>query len=181
VPEFFEVNFQEYRQYIDAERNSKAIDAALELLSKRKRENPAQYSLDHKGSPFYVLGYAAFASHDYPSASLYFDAAVAADLRYHHGDLDKPSMRFMQLLHTEGEDLLARDIIAQTVNSAEQLLKDYCGRPNAQAITLDDLRARFLHHATARISGQLPEHSRTRRAVRAIWRSNQPQDLRDES
>jgi len=36
-------------------------------------------------------------------------------------------------------------------------------------------------HATARISGQLPEHPRTRRAVRAIWRPNQPQNLHDES
>jgi hypothetical protein len=144
VPEFFEVNFQEYRQYIDTEQHSKAIDAALELLSKRKRENPTQYSVDHKGWPFYVLGYAAFASHDYPSASLYFDAAVAADLRFHPGDLNKPSMRFMQLLHTEGEDLLARDIIAQTEKSAEEFLKDYCGRPDAQGITLDNLRDRFL-------------------------------------
>jgi hypothetical protein len=154
MPEFFEVNFREYRQYIDLQQNSKAIDAALELLSKRKKENASQYSLDHKGSPFYVLGYAAFASHDYPSASLYFDAAVAADLRYHKGDMNKPALRFMQLLHTNGEDLLARDIIALTAASAEQLLNDYRARPDAQAITLDELRDRFLRKI---LTSGLPE------------------------
>lgn len=57
-------------------RNSQAIDAALQFLADRKQQaGHAQYRADHKGTPFYVLGYAAFASHDYPSTSLYFDAA----------------------------------------------------------------------------------------------------------
>ena len=64
MPEYFEENFHQYRQYIDADQNSKAVEAALEFLAKRKAANSAQYTADHKGSPFYVLGYAAFASHD---------------------------------------------------------------------------------------------------------------------
>jgi hypothetical protein len=143
VPEYFEDNWIQYRQFIETEQNSKAINAALELLSNRKQANPVQYSADHKGTPFYVLGYAAFASHDYPSASLYFDAAVAADLRYHTGNLNTSALRFMQLLHTQGEPLLARDIIAKTEASAEQLLDDYRRRGAMHNIRLDELRTRF--------------------------------------
>jgi hypothetical protein len=143
MPEYFEQNFHEYRQHIDAGRNPRAVEAALDLLAKRKNTDPAQYSADHKGSPFYVLGYAAFASHDYPSASLYFDAAVAADLSYHRGNHNTSALRFMQLLTTQGEPLLARDIIAAMIVSTEKLLNDYNSRPGAQPITLGELEAYF--------------------------------------
>ncbi len=90
-----------------------------------------------------MLGYAAFSCHDYPSASLYFDAAVAADLRYYNGALDTPALRFMQLKHAANEPLLARDLIAETVASAAQLLADYHTRGDMEAITIDQLRSRF--------------------------------------
>jgi hypothetical protein len=145
VSEYFEENFGEYRQYIDKGQNSMAVEAALGFLEKRKGADPAQYKADHKGSPFYVLGYAAFASHDYPSASLYFDAAVAADLTYHRGNHDTAALRFMQLLTAEGDPLLARDIIAQTIVSMSNLLDDYNNRFDAKPISLEALRTRFLH------------------------------------
>jgi hypothetical protein len=157
MAEYFEENFQEYRRYIDSQQNSKAIESALDFLALRKAENPAQYAADHKGSPFYVLGYAAFASHDYPSASLYFDAAVAADLNFHRGNHDTAALRFMQLLTTPNEPLLARDIIAPTIASMEQLLDDYKNRPGAKPITLVDLRARFLRKIIT--TGTSPERT----------------------
>lgn len=155
MPEYFEENFHEYRQYIDVEQNSKAVETALDFLAKRKAANSAQYAVDHKGSPFYVLGYAAFASHDYPSASLYFDAAVAADLNYHHGNYNTAALRFMQLLTTEDEPLLARDIIAATIVSMEKLLDDYKNRPGAKPIALDELRTRFLHRVITNTKPQI--------------------------
>jgi len=157
VPEYFEQNFHKYRQYIDAEQNSKAVEAALDFLAERKAANSAQYTADHKGSPFYVLGYAAFASHDYPSASLYFDAAVAADLNYHRGNHNTAALRFMQLLTTEGEPLLARNIIAATIVSMEKLLDDYKNRRDAHLITLGELRTRFLHKIIT--TGAAPERT----------------------
>ncbi len=120
-----------------------AIDAVFTLLSERQKANPAQYLKDHKGAPFYVLGYAAFACHDYTSASLYFDAAVAADLRYYNGSLNTPALRFMQLCHDENESLLASDISAKTEASVVQLLDDYGTRGGMQNITIDNLRSRF--------------------------------------
>ncbi len=120
----------------------------MDLLGERKNADPAQYARDHKGSPFYVLGYAAFASHDYPSASLYFDAAVAADLTYHPGNHNTSALRFMQLLTTQGEPLLARDIIQIMIVSMESLLNDYNGRSGAEPITLDALRMRFKLNAS---------------------------------
>jgi hypothetical protein len=104
-----------------------------------------------------VLGYAAFASHDYPSASLYFDASVAADLSYHRGNHNTSALRFMQLLTTQDEPLLARDIIAAMIVSTEKLLNDYNSRPGAQPITLDELRTRFLHKIST--TGAAPERT----------------------
>jgi hypothetical protein len=71
---------------------------------------------------------------------------VAADLTYHAGNLNTSALRFMQLLHTPGENLLARDIIAMTEVSTERLLDDYRTRPGMQNISLNDLRNRFFQN-----------------------------------
>lgn len=157
MSEYFEENFHQYRQFIDCEKPAKAVDAALDFLAERKSANAVQYAADHKGSPFYVLGYAAFASHDYPSASLYFDAAVAADLKYHAGNHDTSALRFMQLLTNTGEPLLARDIIAAMIRRMERLLDDYNIRLGAEPITLEELRIRFLRKITT--TGDAPQRA----------------------
>ena len=65
---------------IDEERYSLGIDEALDLLRHFRNSAPPNYEREHKGVPFYIMGYAAFASHDYSAASVYFDAAVAERL-----------------------------------------------------------------------------------------------------
>lgn len=142
MPSYFDTNVP-YRPLIDAGLVVQAIDYAMLFLDAYRLRSASQYSAEHKGTPFYIMGYAAFASHDYPSASLYFDAAAEADLKYHQGNLDTASLRFIQLSQSPSQPLLAQDIISQLVDTTQQLLDDYRTRPLAQAITLDELRARF--------------------------------------
>lgn len=144
MTEYFENNFVSYRKEIDASRLASAIDEALKLLSDRKKKNGTRYKKDHKGSPFYVAGYAAFASHDYTSASLYFDAAVGEDLRNPKGKLDTPAIRFMQLKALPEEDVLARDIVIELERLMKILLKDYNRRQGSQRLSIKKLRSSFL-------------------------------------
>src|SRR3954451_15485794 len=68
---YFENVWLDYRRHVDVGQYSIAIDRGL-LLFERYRSAAADFDVQHKGSPFYVLGYAAYASHDYPAASLLF-------------------------------------------------------------------------------------------------------------
>jgi hypothetical protein len=108
MSDYFEHNFQPYRNHVDAEQYSLAIRSALELLENFRSSSPAAYSNEHKGSPFYVMGYAAFASHDYPAASLLFDAAVAEDIKKFGPTADKPALLFMRLEDKHQEVLVDR-------------------------------------------------------------------------
>ncbi|MGA2795689.1 MAG: hypothetical protein ABSE69_19665, partial [Roseiarcus sp.] len=140
---FFDSNVP-YRPLIDSGHHAQAIDSALTFLDAMRYGCSTRYATEHKGTPFYIMGYAAFASHDYPSASLYFDAAVEADLKYHAGNHNTAALRFIQLLQTASEPLLAQGIIDEIVSSAQTLLTDYGSRALAQPITLDEVRSRFL-------------------------------------
>ncbi|WP_354100849.1 hypothetical protein [Bradyrhizobium sp. RT5a] len=124
MPEYFECGAP-YRDFVDKCKPAKAVEEGLAYLAARRvAVGDQQYRLDHKGTPFYILGYSAFACHDYTSASLYFDAAAEADLRYHQGNLDTPALRFIQILHAPNEDLLAREIIARIETQIQALLAE---------------------------------------------------------
>lgn len=138
-----------YRQRIEDGKNTEAIEIALKALADRQRTNPQQYPSDHKGTPFYVLGYASFASHDYSGASLFFDAAVSADLKYHAGNLDTAAIRFLRLLHDPNEQLLATGIINEIVQTLQMLLDDYNARVQLRALTVEEVRKRFLEKMVA--------------------------------
>ncbi len=157
MPEYFESGAP-YRSFVDQDNPAKAVKEGLAYLAARRNSvGDKKYRQDHKGTPFYILGYSAFACHDYSSASLYFDAAVEADLRYHQGNLDTAALRFIQLLHVSNEDLLASGIIAQIETRTEALLIDYHSRHLHQAISLSNLRSRFFEQ----ILKNGPPHHRT--------------------
>ncbi len=157
MSEYFE-GVAPYRHFVDDDKPARAVEEVLTYLTVRRASVGDQiYRQDHKGTPFYILGYLAFACHDYTSASLYFDAAAEADLRYHAGNLDTPALRFIKILHTANEDLLARDIIAQIEAQTQTLLTEYHNRDLHQPISLSDLRARFFE----RVLRNGPAHHRT--------------------
>jgi hypothetical protein len=153
---FFD-EYAPYRAFVDGGQFSYSIEAGLRLLGGVKELAPEQYKAAHKGTPFYIMGYAAFASHDYPGASPFFDAAVAADLQYHKGRLDSPALQFIQLLADKDQPVLAHEIVQLIKASTEQLLDDYGSRAGAKPITLDEFRCRFFRRVL--LSGQA--HQRT--------------------
>jgi hypothetical protein len=153
MPEYFEAEAP-YRHFIDEDKPARAVDAILTYLLDRKSDvGDDIYANDHKGTPLYVLGYSAFACHDYTSASLYFDGAAQADLKYHAGNLDTPALRFIQVLHTEGENLLAGEIIARIEAQIQILLLEYYSRKLNKPFSLLDLRRRFFEGVALRIIG----------------------------
>jgi hypothetical protein len=157
MPEHFESSAP-YRPFVDQDKPARAVGEGLAFLAARRNSvGDQQYYRDHKGTPFYILGYSAFACHDYTSASLYFDAAAEADLRYHQGNLDTAALRFIQILHTQNENLLASGIIAQIEARIQTLLNEYHSRHLHQPISLLNLRTRFFE----RILKNGPPHHRT--------------------
>jgi hypothetical protein len=146
MPSFLLDSYAPYRPFLDGGQFRHCIENALQLLSGLKQFAPPEYQTAHKGTPFYVMGYAAFASHDYPTASLFFDAAVAEDLTNHPGRLDSPAILFMELSHNmpNGTPVLATEIVTQITADANILIDDYNARNGARQVTLDELRTFFL-------------------------------------
>jgi hypothetical protein len=89
------------------------------------------------------MGYAAFASHDYATASLLFDAAVAEDIRRFGPTADKPALLFIRL-EDKDQEVLASQIIREIIASVNELLNDYSSRVGATPINLDELRTHFI-------------------------------------
>lgn len=143
MPDYFEHVWQDYRRHIDTQQYPQAIDSALELFGNYRAQSPGTYSQQHKGSPFYVMGYAAFASHDYASASLLFDAAVAEDIRRYGAAADKPALNFIRL-EDRGQEVLASQIIRDITASVNVLIDDHNLRNGNTHITLDELRTHFI-------------------------------------
>jgi hypothetical protein len=154
---YFEEVFLAYRIPVDDQQYSLVVERGLWLFDYYQR-NASDFDTQHKGSPFYVMGYAAFASHDYPTASLMFDAAVAEDLRYwgHSTATGKPALLFMRL-KDEDQHAFASEIIRDIIQALETLLQDYDGRPDAVPLSLDELRVHFFD----RFIGSPEEHKRT--------------------
>lgn len=140
---YFENVFLTYRMPVLRGKYSLAIESGLTLFEKYRASGAADFDQQHKGSPYYVMGYAAFASHDYPAASLMFDAAVAEDLRLSGGGADTPALRFMRL-EDRAQEVLASQIVRDIIQSAEDLIRNYNARADARPITLDELRTWFL-------------------------------------
>jgi hypothetical protein len=136
-------NYAPYRPFLDQGQFTFCIEWALQLLDFIKGLSETAFQAAHKGTPFYVMGVAAFASHDYTAASLLFDAAVEEDLTNYPNRADSPALLFMQL-DPAGDPTLAQPIIAHVNEDLTTLIRDYNSRADAQVLTLNDLRVSFL-------------------------------------
>jgi hypothetical protein len=144
MPSSFFEEYAPYQKPLLAGQFSEAINGALRLLSGVKQLSPSEYQAAHKGTPFYVMGFAAFASHDYETASFLFDAAVAEDQKNFPDKRDTPALRFMQL-DDGNPDQLAIDIVKLVKSKTTELIREYNGRAGAQTLTFNDVRSRFLN------------------------------------
>jgi hypothetical protein len=95
-----------------------AVNAGLELLDRVQTADLAAYD-SPKGTPFYFMGIAAFASHDYQTATFFFDAAVSEDVRHYPTNNDTPTLLFMRLEALDGTkyDQLASNIAASCLHA----------------------------------------------------------------
>jgi hypothetical protein len=134
---FFD-EYAPYRAFIDNGQYSHAINNAVSFLDSVQRSLPAQYQAIHKGTPFYVMGFAAFLSHDYETGAFFFDAALSEDLKNYPGATDKPSMLFM-LLDDSNERHLARGLVTQINQILLELIRDYNGRGGSRSVTRNDV------------------------------------------
>jgi hypothetical protein len=135
---------QPYGHFLERYQFPWAVNAGLELLNNVQRSNPTDYATP-KGTPFYFIGIAAFASHDYQTATFFFDAAVAEDVTHYAGDNDKPALLFMRLDKTaQGE--AARQVVDLVVAKLDAALRDYAGRKASRPLTFENVRDYFLNH-----------------------------------
>jgi hypothetical protein len=121
-----------------------AINLALDQLNRAKTNAPDTYATP-KGTPFYAMGIAAFASHDYQTATFFFDAAVSEDVRHYPGDNNKPALLFMHL-DNKTEQQAAKQVVDIVVRRLETALDDYAKRKGCKSLTVDDVRKHFLNH-----------------------------------
>ena len=142
MTDYFDQNFQPYRNLLDNRYYLQSAESALNLLKQFRSANPSRYSTEHKGSPFYVLGYLSFSANDYPGGSLFFDAAVSADIAKFGASANKPALNFLRL-DTAGQDMLASEIIRDVLATVTQLVTDYSARTGATSITVAELRTHF--------------------------------------
>jgi hypothetical protein len=138
---YFDDN-QPYYPLIKARRFSDAVNVGLSWLEQEKQSNPTRYATEPKGTPFYFLGIAAFASHDYQTATFLFDAAVAEDRLYHSSNPDTPALLFMRLDDKQPQQA-AFEVVKIVVARLEEARKDYAAR-KADALSFDQVRDHFL-------------------------------------
>jgi hypothetical protein len=144
MPSSFFDEYAPYHKHLLAAQFPEAVNSAISLLSGVKQLSPNEYQAAHKGTPFYLMGFAAFASHDYETASFLFDAAVAEDLKNFPGNTNTPALWFMQL-DDGNADQLAIEILRLVKTKATELIREYNGRAGAQTLTFNDVRSRFLN------------------------------------
>jgi hypothetical protein len=147
--------FDAYTPYFDlvlSGRHPQAVESGLTFLIHTKRFAPSQYDNTPKGTPFFLLGIAAYLSHDFQTATFFFDAAVSEDLKHNPTRRDAPALLTMQLKEPAPDQVIrhaASPIVAAVIDKIEATLIDYNGRAGHRILTLDDIRRHFLTHVLA--------------------------------
>jgi hypothetical protein len=139
---FFDT-YAPYRQYLVSGQYSHVIADGIALLRGIKELSAQEYEKAHKGTPFYLLGVAAFLAHDYQAASFWFDAAVAEDLKNYPRRKNSPALHFMRL-ESKGQQYTADQIILGVTQVLDEVQKNYNARSGKRSITINVLRRIFL-------------------------------------
>jgi hypothetical protein len=121
------------------------VDDGINLLREVKRLTPEKYSKTPKGTPFYLLGIAAFLSHVFQTATYLFDAAATEDLTHYPNNKDTPALLTMRL-ENENPNQRALPIVIAAAKKIEAAIDNYNNRSGSKALTMDHVRQRFLRH-----------------------------------
>jgi hypothetical protein len=147
MAQFFD-SYYPYLDQINSGLYSQAVDGGLQLLREAKRFAPKEYEGTPKGTPFYLLGIAAFLSHDFQTATFLFDAAVSEDLKNQPTKQDTPALLFMQL-NDKDQNQAALPIVKNVSSKIEAAIADYNGRGGSQHLTFSEVRQHFLSRVLA--------------------------------
>jgi hypothetical protein len=119
-----------------------AVDCSL-LWLEAKRSDPDEYAKVDKGTRFYFLGFAAFESHDYQSATFFFDAAASED--FNHPNPDSLPAHLFMCLDATSPHQAAREIVQRLVQKLERTVDNYKTRNAATpALSVSIVRDHFL-------------------------------------
>jgi hypothetical protein len=114
------------------------IDLMLERLASHGTKLPP----GEKGTMLYYGGIAAFASHDYQTATFLFDAAASEDRKLPKPDR-WPAHLFMYL-NDRNPNQAARELVRMIVKKLTRTIKDYNKRGGAVRLTIPIVRKHFL-------------------------------------
>jgi hypothetical protein len=114
------------------------VDQTLERLASHGTHLPP----GEKGTAFYSLGIEAFASHDYQTATFFFDAAASEDLKLPKPDR-WPAHLFMYL-NDRNPKQAGREIVRMIVKKLRRTIKNYNERGDAVRLTVPVVRKHFL-------------------------------------
>jgi hypothetical protein len=144
MAEFFDV-YAPYVALINSRLFPDAVTEGLKLLREAKRFAPAEYERTPKGTPFYLLGIAAFMSHDYQTGAFLVDAAISEDLKHNPTNPNTPALLFMDL-NDKNRDQAAFPIVESVVAKLNIAVSNYNGRSGSNSLTLPELRRLFFSH-----------------------------------
>ena len=114
----------------------------IDLKLKQLASHGTNLTPGERGTDFYFMGIAAFASHDYQTAAFFFDAAASEDLKLPNPDR-WPAHLFMYLNDRKTEQA-ARDIVQMIVKKLRRTMKNYNKRDDAVPLTVPMVRKHFL-------------------------------------
>jgi hypothetical protein len=143
VPHYFDAETPWYDAF-KQEQFPRAVNIGLWQLNQVRTTQADRYATP-KGTPFYFMGIAAFASHDYQTATFFFDAAVAEDVRNYAGNNNTPALLFMRLNKTD-QGQAAQQIVDNLVDRLNIALTNYAARKGSKPLSLDHVRDHFLDH-----------------------------------
>jgi hypothetical protein len=114
----------------------------IDLMLERLASHGTNLTPGDRGTDFYSLGIAAFASHDYQTATFFFDAAASEDLKLPNPDR-WPAHLFMYL-NDRNPKQAGREIVRMIVKKLRRTIKDYNKRGDAVRLTVPMVRKHFL-------------------------------------
>lgn len=112
------------------------------VLAQIKRVDGSRFGLMHKGTPYYMMGWLAYASRDYESGVFYMDAALSEDYANHTKPEGTPAAAFI-FLNSAHPGASANHIVVEIRAEVDAQIRRYAGLTGTK-FTTDDLVARFI-------------------------------------
>jgi hypothetical protein len=119
-----------------------SLDAYARVMGQLQRADPDRYTIMHKGTPFYLMGWLAYDIKDYERGVFYMDAALSEDVQNNPQWDQAPAAAFIFLDDTK-MDAAARNVTIQVRAEVDRQLRRY-SQLSGTVLSVDDLVRRFI-------------------------------------